>query len=105
MGENVYIVIGLSGAIAGCYVAVIQVYRWAIQQVSEQDKTMDKHMQNRNVHPDAVNVVYRDTCDANRAGLHQQVNNTDKKIDDLKKDMGDRFDRLEKLITSGNKGG
>lgn len=99
----IYILLGISGAIAGTYIAIIAVYRWA-----------GRHTSDQSIHPAAERVVYRDLCEERSRRfedcLEGEVKNfnsrmtaVENRLTDLKADMQAGLGEIKTLIKNGHK--
>jgi len=50
-------------AIAGCYCAIIAMYRWSDDQMDRQRDTLDHHVNDAAKHTPSSDLVFRDVCD------------------------------------------
>ena len=80
------------GMVAGAYVAIIGVV-WK----------MSAHTSDRNHHPDAEHLVYRDTCEAKREAMKTGIGNNGDRIRELKEYMQDEFKEIKSLIKDGSR--
>ena len=61
-------------AIAGCYCAIIAMYRWSDNEMDHQRDSLDTHVRDATKHTPSSDLVFRDVCDerVKRIELAQQ---------------------------------
>lgn len=84
------VIIGVSGSIAGCYVAIIGVYRWVSCHVNEKKK-----------HPCSDDLVFQDVCDARGETNDQAHDHLTKAIDDAVIRSADQHKEMKSDVKAG----
>ena len=79
------------GAIAGCYLAILCLYRWWSMEKTNMDKRMTAHETNADSHVDSHDLVYRDVCE-------ERVKRFEAGQEALKNEMHQGFNRIEAAI-------
>lgn len=80
MDGNLIEIALVGGGIAGAYIAIIGVQRWA-----------SKHAANGTLHPPKADVMWKDVCDERSGAIRQQ-------LEDLKQVTESGFTEVKKLI-------
>ncbi|KKN73162.1 hypothetical protein LCGC14_0403350 [marine sediment metagenome] len=60
-----------------------------------------KHITNSQKHPCKKDIVFKDVCEAKQDCIESEIKNMNIRLDDIKADMKDGFERVERLIKNG----